>query len=428
MNFKLELSSLVLIIFLVTVISCGKSQEKIEKAKLKIEDKISNKIVGAVLKEITEIEHAKLEIAGEGEDEIHVLTVWGTSYEMGFAHGSLFKTEIAHLQVKMVEMLKAGGQTVALLDAIFEQSKPFIPDHFMQEMNGLANGSGIPLQDIIRINLIGEAAEFHCSLFGAWGKATAEDGHLYQLRCLDYETGMNIQKHPLMVVYVPKNGEIFANIGYAGVIGSFSGINKAQLAISEIGDDRSTDEITYQGIPFTFLLRDVLQFDKSLDEATYRLKTAKRTTRLLYGVGDGKLGELRGFRTSSTTFNSYSPENLEPVTSAHQRINDIVYWGMTWDYPKFDGPLHDKLIEHYGKINAEVTINDIIPSVKTGDLQAIVYDLTDMTVWIANAGAEHETAPMPAYDRQFIEFDMNAIFNKAKSLTNSGDDLESSPE
>jgi hypothetical protein len=417
MILKLSQFCLLFIISMVVVTSCEKPVKKAVKENLEIKEKAYNKIVPAGLKKVNEVEHAKLEIAGQGEDQIHVLTVWGTAYEMGFAHGSLFKKEIAHLQVKMIEMLSAGGQTVALLDAIFEQSKPYIPIHFLEEMKGLAEGSGISLQDIIRINLRGEAAEFHCSLFGAWGKATAEDGHLYQLRCLDYETGMNIQKHPLIVVYVPDEGGIFANIGYAGVIGSFSGINKEQLAISEIGDDRSTDAITYKGIPFTFLLRDILQFDKSLDEATGRIKNARRTTRLLYGVGDGKLGELRGFRTSSTSFSTYTPKNLEPVTSTHKRIDDIVYWGMTWDYPKYDGPLLDKLLEHYGKINAEVTINDIIPSVKTGDLQAVVYDLTDMKIWVANAGADNESAPIPAYDRKFLEFDMNAVFNQAISLS-----------
>ncbi|RLD79338.1 MAG: hypothetical protein DRJ10_08975 [Bacteroidetes bacterium] len=406
-NSQFSQFKMVLLVFsLITITSCKLQPD---------EEKTNTKIIKAHLKEVSVIEHAKLEVAGHGEDQIHVLTVWGTPYEMGKAQGILFKKEIEHLQNILEKMLGAGGQSVELLDALFEQAKPYISDYFIEEMQGLADGSGLSLQSIIRINLLGEAAEFHCSLFGAWGKATAEDGHLYQLRSLDYETSMNIQKHPLIVVYVPNDGNIFANIGYAGVIGSFSGISKEQLAISEIGDDRSTDEITYKGIPFTFLLRDVLQFDKSLEEATERIKTAKRTTHLLYGIGDGELSELRGFRTSSISCEVYSPDNLEPVTSTHKRISDIVYWGMTWDHPKYDSLLHNKLVEHYGKINAEVTINDIISSVKTGDLQTIVYDLTDMKIWVANARADHEKGALPAYDRQFVEFDMKAIFNKAGS-------------
>ncbi len=400
---------ILLFVLSMVVISSSKSQTLTEKT--------GSKIIQADMREVALIEHGKLEIAGQGDDEIHVLTVWGNAYEMGKAQGTLLKNEIEHLQNQVKLMLHAGGQSVTLLDALYKQAKPYIPEYFIEEMKGMADGSGLSLQNIIRINLLGEAAEFHCSLFGAWGKATAEDGHLYQLRTLDYETGMDIQKYPVIVVYAPREGNLFANITYAGVIGAFSGISEEQIAISEIGDDRSTDKITYQGIPFTFLLRDVLQFDNSLDEATKRIKTAKRTTRLLYGIGDGELVQFRGFRTSSTTFLTFSPENLEPVTPTHPRISDIVYWGMTWDYPKYDSLLHNKLIEHYGRINAHVTINDILPNVETGDLQSIVYDLTDMKIWVANAKANHESGPLPAYERQFIEFNMKAIFNQAKTMS-----------
>ncbi|RLD83887.1 MAG: hypothetical protein DRJ10_02620, partial [Bacteroidetes bacterium] len=175
-NFKCRQFRIVLsVLSIITITSCN-----IETS----EEKANQKIIKAELKEVSIIEHAKLEIAGNGEDQIHVLTVWGTPYEIGKAQGILFKKEIEHLQNILEKMLGAGGQSVELLDALFEQAKPYISDYFIEEMQGLADGSGLSLQSIIRINLLGEAAEFHCSLFGAWGKATAEDGHLYQLRSL----------------------------------------------------------------------------------------------------------------------------------------------------------------------------------------------------------------------------------------------------
>jgi hypothetical protein len=279
-------------------------------------------------------------------------------------------------------------------------------------MQGLADGSNLTLQDIIRANLIGEAGEWHCSLFGAWGKATAANGHLYQLRALDYEVEANIQKYPVMVIYFPDNGHPFANITWSGVVGCISGISSERLAVSEIGDDYDKEKDTFAGMPFMFLLRDILQFDTSLDEAISRIKNAPRTTSLLYGIGDGEIGQLRGFQTSHTLCNVYEPDNLEPLTPTHQRIEDIVYWGMSWNVPAYDGPLHDKLIEHYGKINADITISDILPSVKTGNLQAVVYDLTAMNIWIANARADDENGPLPAYERQFVRFEMNELFKR----------------
>lgn len=374
---------------------------------------VSKKIIQAKIKNVAQVEHGQLAIAGEGEDKIQIVKVWGTPYEMGKAYGTLLKTEIRDYLPNLIKLMtEKAGQPVTVLDGVYEQTKPFIPKRFMDEMRGIMDGSGLPLQDIIRGNIIGEASEWHCSLFGAWGKATAADGHLYQLRALDYETHANIQKYPVIVVYFPDEGHPFANITWAGTVGCISGISQAQLAISEIGDDYDKENDTFAGMPFMFLLRDVLQFDNSLDEAIAHIKKTPRTTSLIYGVGDGEMGQLRGFQTSHTLCNVFDANNLEPVTKTHQRIEDIVYWGMSWDVPRYDGPLHDKLVEHYGHINAEVTINDIVTSVGTGNLQTVVYDLTAMKIWVANARANDETGPLEAYNRQFVEFNMNELFAK----------------
>jgi isopenicillin-N N-acyltransferase like protein len=361
--------------------------------------------------------HGRLAQAGEGEDKIHVLFLWGTPFEMGEAHGALLKAEIRdHISHILKLMPEKMEQPVTILDTIYEQAKPFIPGHFMEELQGIAKGSEMPLQDVIRANLIGEASEWHCSLFGAWGKATAADGHLYQLRALDYETEANIQKHPVMVVYVPKAGHAFANLTWAGVVGCISGMSEIPLAISEIGDDYDQANDTFAGMPFMFMLRDILQFDGSLTDAISRVQKTPRTSSLMYGIGDGRTGQLRGFQTSHTLCNVYDPANLEPLTKAHQRLEDVVYWGMSWNVPSYDGPLHDKLVQYYGRINAEVTINDILPSVRTGSLQAVVYDLTAKKLWLANAKADEESGPLPAYLRTFLAFDMKKIFANAKGL------------
>jgi len=399
------LSGLILLAFVFSLLTgCGGQKETAVGQK---------KIVMAVPQKLAETAHGQLSVAGEGEDKIMVLKVWGTPYEMGLAHGQLLKKEVSKHVPNLIHLMsEKSGQPVSTLDAVYEATRPYIADYYMEELRGLAEGSRLTLQDMIRANLIGEASEWHCSLFGAWGKATAADGHLYQLRALDFEVHANIQKYPLIVVYFPENGHPFANITWSGVVGCISGISSERLAISEIGDDYDKENDSFAGIPFMFLLRDILQFDTSLEMASTRVQTAARTTSLLYGIGDGELGRLKGFQTSHTLCNIYDPDNLEPLTPTHQRIEDIVYWGMSWNVPAYDGPLHDKLIEHYGSINAETTIGDILPSVKTGSLQSVVYDLTDMKIWVANARADDEEGALPAYDRQFVCFDMHQLFNR----------------
>lgn len=362
---------------------------------------------------IKEIENGRLEAAGEGDDEIRILHLWGTPREMGIAHGKLLKEEVNTSVRSLVQLMAIELGGTKMLDDVYKATKPYWPPHFMEELKGLAEGSGAPLAMLIRAAMIGEAGEWHCSLYGAWGEAT-RNGHLMQLRCLDYAVNAEIQRYPVVIVYHPNegNGHKFANIAWAGVVGSVSGISEIPLAISEIGDDYDKDNDSFEGIPFMFLLRDILQFDKSLDEAIERVRKGPRTTSLIYAIGDGRLGQARSLQTSRTLCNVFDPDNLEPNVPTHPRIKNIVYHGMSWNVPAYDKPLHDMLKRHYGKIDAEVTIREILPTVRTGNLQVVVYDLTDKVIWTANAQslANKEKGPLDAYKRAYVRLDMNKVF------------------
>ena len=377
---------------------------------------------------VAKTRHGQLEMIGQGDEQIRLVTVWGTPFECGRAHGELLAKEVGGHSARLIDLMTQDmKQPVEALDDVYAATKPHTPAHILEELKGLAEGSGAPLQQVIRANLIGEASEWHCSLFGAWGKATRADGHVYQLRALDYEVRAEIQRYPAIIVYVPDKGHPFANVGWAGMIGAISGISSARIAISEIGDDydKANDTFdfdydkandTFDGQPFMYMLREILQFDQTLQAALDRVRKTPRTTSIMYGIGDGKLGEVRSLQTSRTLCNVYHPGNLEPLTQTHPRIADIVYHGMSWDVPKYDKALHDKLVEHYGRINAKVTIEDILPSVGTGNLQAVVYDLTALRIWVANARAAGEQGPLNAYERSFVEIDMKQVFRRAAQL------------
>ena len=46
---------------------------------------------------VKEIKNAKLYRIGEGDDSINVVHLWGTPYEMGYAHGIIVKEELSGL-------------------------------------------------------------------------------------------------------------------------------------------------------------------------------------------------------------------------------------------------------------------------------------------------------------------------------------------
>ena len=98
--------------------------------------------------------------------------------------------------------------------------------------------------------------------------------------------------HAAVIVYHPKEGagHAWANLGFGGFTASVTGFSEAALGLSEIGvsypdESFGPEEYFAPGYPFGYLIRDVLQFDESLDEATFRIQNATRTCDLLLGAG-----------------------------------------------------------------------------------------------------------------------------------------------
>ncbi len=101
---------------------------------------------------------------------------------------------------------------------------------------------------------------------GAWGKASAT-GNVLHLRALDWEEHAPISRYPVLAVYHPtEEGSIpFTNIAWAGFIGSLTGHSSAQISIGErLGGAPAKDETRF-GTPWTYVVRDTLQFTKNID-------------------------------------------------------------------------------------------------------------------------------------------------------------------
>lgn len=124
--------------------------------------------------------------------------------------------------------------------------------------------------------------------------------------------------------------------------------------MSEIGvsfPDTTFGKESRFGNPFTFVLRDVLQWDSTLEESIKRMKTTKRTCNLILGVGDGK-GEFRSFQYSHSVCNVIGDTNPLPVADWHQPIEHAVYYGMDWLCPPFHERLNELLNKYHGEISA----------------------------------------------------------------------------
>ena len=201
------------------------------------------------------VKNAALYEAGPDNARFPVVHVYGNAYEVGYAQGVLQKTYMKEFITKTYkylldlaldemgdavpkifqEMIVLGGINAAL-DWTAEVTAPYTPQEFYDELQGLADGSGIEYQTLLRLNMYPELTKAQCSFLGAWGEATKATGNTYQLRSLDFDTEGPFKEYPQITVYHPTDGgHPFMNMGWPGTVGLLTGLSSSQLGISEIG-------------------------------------------------------------------------------------------------------------------------------------------------------------------------------------------------
>jgi hypothetical protein len=155
-----------------------------------------------------------------------------------------------------------------LLDLNYQITLPFIPQRFIDEFKGIADGSNGKVSEsmLIRANMLPELTQAACTVLGAFGDATA-DNKLYHLRALDWEPDAQVNQYPTVIIYESseEGSKPFANIGYMGLIGSLTSMSKIGISMGmkvmvpvSPSDYPIAPEITYVGKPWTFVLRDTV--------------------------------------------------------------------------------------------------------------------------------------------------------------------------
>jgi hypothetical protein len=362
---------------------------------------------GTVLAAVGKVAAQKAEVKGhlgtlgEGEDAVDVLYLEGTPYQMGYTHGKLLADKIKQFYTGTIMGMSIGmGVPVAKLDEAWAAMAPFVSADIKEEMRGVADGAGLSIQAVQRAAAIPDLSEYHCSFFGAWGKATV-NGDLFQIRALDYATEAGIQNYPVIFVYRPAGKIPFVIPGWAGFLGCITGISGQGIALSEIGDSFGNEKETLAGEPFPFLLRRVLETAKSLDQAVGIIQKAKRTSSYLYCVGDGKIPAARAMMTCKDFAYAF-----DPTTLPKPEVQDAVYLSMGV-HSGWNEKVYGVLKAKWGHIDEKVGMYDVMRGLGTGDLQAVAWDVSALKMWVANCtSAPMGTKGKPAYGEDFLFFDV----------------------
>jgi len=367
-----------------------------------------------------------------------VLHLWGTAYEKGQAQGQLlakvlpaFLNDVWSYLESVVEsgidqyidvpqwlkLLIADVGLDLALDATELAARAFSGDYFYDELKGMCDAVNMPdcYSMAVRVHMLAGLTQGHCSLFGSWGAASL-NGHTLQSRQLDWNMDGPFRDYPMVTVY-HANGPLennFAMVGMTGFIGALTGMSDHQLGISEIGvsyPDATFGDQSRIGIPFIFMLRDILQFDHTIDDALSRMADQTRTCDLILGVGDGNLGYVRGVQYSYSVVNIMDDLNMRPVNQTwHFRIPEMVYFGMDWLCGAYNLVLGTQLKANWGTLTLPIAIRDVIGVEGSGDVHAAVYDLTTNQLAVSFASPHGTGGCAQAYCRQFTVFDTLKLF------------------
>lgn len=340
---------------------------------------------------------------GEGEDKIPVVVVKGTPYEMGRRQGELVKADAVQFIdafMKCVQTADPKRFSDANLTAAWKTISKYTDPRFQEEMKGMAEGTGVPLDLLQRAHMVPVIGDFSCSAIAAWGTAT-KNGHLYQTRNLDWDMHVTAQEHPCIVVYIPDQGIPHVNITFAGSIGCNTGMNAAGIVLSEMGDTPAADyPFNLEGTHFTTLFRTVLYDADGLDTAVGLFKSAQRIKKYHYVVGDGK--NRQAVKMLAHAPNLVIWKDNDPKDELAPRVHkDFVYQD---EGRGAFAPLQ----KNFGRITEKDMIDVAckIP-IKGGNILDVVYDATALEFWVAYAEKDVE-----AYKRPFVHVKLKDYLDK----------------
>lgn len=218
-----------------------------------------------------------------GEQEI--LNVWGSNYEMAYAHGYLLNQRITDFAIDF--LFNGMGISVPEYQYVYSQYWNYfdVPERFREEANavlaGIVDGGGsiyidslgrnMDSTDVLIANSFGDLSYlfgvknlFNCSSFSSWGGATTQDtllnGNMIMGRNLDFGHTDLMLRESLIMTFDPDSGMDWVGFGYPGIISCISGMNEDMLAVEmNMGYHTSTPNTNPKLEPFQFTQREILE-------------------------------------------------------------------------------------------------------------------------------------------------------------------------
>ena len=335
-----------------------------------------------------------------------VVELQGTPYEIGYQHGSLLKEQIKDVYkiylnelvynkwIKEYAILGKGGKDAwanpRKAMAKFSKSiEKFIPEEYIEEMKGIADGAGLDYIDVLNMSAHVDYFAILCSTLVAGGPASA-DGKLVEARNLDWAQGglRDLDKYSTVFVIRPDNGHPFVSVIYPGLVGVLTAVNDSKIT-AELNFSMAKEN-GKNGVPALILMRNLIQYSSTLDEAEKILRDSTRLAGYNIVVADGKTSDARLIEISATTVGTLGLKDGTLVSTNHFITDSLAGANVeTSQFSSSPSPdrfnrLTELLKEYNGKVtveNAIAMIHDDIVKVP-GTVQTIVFKPEENLIWV----------------------------------------------
>ncbi|MCK4250704.1 choice-of-anchor J domain-containing protein [candidate division WOR-3 bacterium] len=215
------------------------------------------------------------------------LQVWGSHYEMGYAHGFLLGEGAMANLIRFaigstnLHMLTPTEYEYGILP--YFRLRFYIPQKYQDEAQGAYDGivaKGVDLthpelgrditaEDILCLNALDDFGIFWCSSISGWGESTVNDdtlqGGMVIARNLDFSTGQytSLGNTSVIIACSPdaSDEQDFILVSMAGLFGCLSGVNKQGVGLcSNYGNHPDTAYIPLNSlVPLGLSCRDAIE-------------------------------------------------------------------------------------------------------------------------------------------------------------------------
>jgi hypothetical protein len=327
-----------------------------------------------------------------------ILMVAGTPEQMGAAHGTLLRGPIGKTCQRVLylvgggDSLRSGTWSFDRLAEIERRTLPHLPPRFLAECDAMARAAGISRRDARAANLFPE--RFHCSGVAVRGKATA-DGKVLHARVLDYMRDIRLQDAAAVAVFMPEGRHNWISLGYAGFIGTVTAMNAEGLAVGEMGGRGDGD---WDGMPMSFLLRDLMERADTVEGALDILRRTPRTCEYYYVLSD-RHRAMAAVHCEVRQMTVLRPGQQHPRLPYVPDDTVLISGGDRAE------TLSRRLQQHYGRIDP-ATLMEIIrrPVAMQSNLHDAILAAESLDLWVADAGATR-----PACDEPYAHFNLGEL-------------------